>query len=1204
MNGVELTQTLRFPAVVISPKIPISLAPHLVENHAFASSGCLSFFRSVYHCTFLVDGKEVGVFIQLNEQDDIQDIFCQCEESQEKLCCPHMAEAVRLIFARSSIPLHRRFLHSPYYTLFSYFRPPFQEPFVASKELQIPLSEAEKIHVKGNYEPLLSYLESEQEIEDSSIKFSSLTEEELNAWYQKRPSKTLSFEISPLCDLARFLYMKEEREGKPSLSVQKTKMISFVWKDMEVSVPLPDDMNEAFFSSFAGYPGNIEVDTVSDRRNAAIRFDDGTLIVEISGSSDNRDIQWKRVKNRYICLYPKKCVRMFRGALLQEEALASFFSLEQKTHDVEWTLSFSEERGLLAQAYVRNGPKKKQKGTHFVGRLLFLEDGQSVLTNGSFFEEASFHVPTSSLPSFIERYRGYLSLFKGGYVHEAPLFKSISYRVDSQGALSFFREKKEKLEFLTFGSWALVPSVGFFSKETPPSSLPLNHVIIPHRVGEFIRSHRSDLKNISAFFAKETPIEGVELFIRHEKKSVVLIEPKIVWKHPSYQNELLLFDEFGYLPDIGFFELPPTLSLAREIDKSQPEEWNAFFEEELGAFLQRNDCHIDPHLLPPASLKLMCNRLDPEEVHEQACRAKHVWDVDFFWESSLGRAFFEEVSRAKKRGDKFLITDAGALNLHDSKFDWIFLLQNPKQKKVKTWDFLKIQAHDDVHFQMPIEEGSRSLVDKLLHDQPVSSLPSLKLLNSRLRSYQITGVKWLWMLYSFGLSGLLCDDMGVGKTHQAMALLAAVAHVHKKKPRYLIICPTSLIWHWREKIQSFLPSFSLFYYVGSDRSLDDFFSGQYDIFLTTYGIWRNEFQALRQIPFEIALFDELQIAKNHFSRIWSALSQVNAVMRIGLTGTPIENRLRELKALFDLIIPGYLPEDSLFRELYIKTRDEPSMVANRCLLLSRYVRPFILRRRKVDVLQDLPEKVEEKYRVDLLGEQATLYRQVASQQGGMLLQQLQDESVPIPYIHIFALLSSLKQICNHPATYLKQPSLFEQYESGKWDAFQELLEEALESDQKVVVFSQYLAMLDIMKQYLIQKNIGFSEIRGRTKDRGEPLVRFHHDAACRVFLGSLQAAGLGIDLTPARVVIHYDRWWNAARENQATDRVHRMGQEWGVQVCKLITRGTVEERIDAMIERKARLLEDVVAYDDHQVVKKLSRTELLELLQDLNEMQK
>jgi superfamily II DNA or RNA helicase len=1003
------------------------------------------------------------------------------------------------------------------------------------------------------------------------------------------------------------MYIKEEEKGKPTCTLLHDNEVVFSWDDLSVRFLLPHPINVEQLSSFAGYPGSIHVHSFSDIHDLHCRYEDGILSLELSGSDPlSHERQWKLEKRRCSCIYPENYSRDYTDILLQEAVLEEFLDsrfFDKKVYDVEWKLTFSETSGLQVQASIQEG-RTRIKGVRFFGRAMLGEDGRFFKTKGSFFTDAFFLIPALDVPQFIDRYRAWLSLFPGAYVDDAPLLKSISYKVDQQGALSFFREKKKKMEFLSFDPWALVPSVGFFSKEMTSASLPLNHILSPHRVADFIRIHKHELKNVTSFFARETAIEEIRIHVWQEKKSIVHIEPKIIWKKASYEKELVTFGDFGFLPHIGFFELPVTLGLAREIDKSQVEEWDAFFENELPLLVQREDCQLDARLLPPSSLQLMCNKLDPVIVEEHMVQADSLWDVDFFWESPLGKASFEEVSSARRGGEKFLITDAGTLCLHEARFEWISLLKNAKQKKAKTWDFLKIKAHDDVHFHSSMKTDSRECIDKLLHDKPISPLPSLELLSCTLRPYQETGLKWLWMLYSFGLSGLLCDDMGVGKTHQAMALLAAVSGVKKGKSRYLIICPTSLIWHWREKIQSFLPHTSLFCYVGSDRRLEEFTSGGHEVFLTTYGVWRNEYQALRKIPFTITIFDELQIAKNHCSRIWSALSQVNSVMKIGLTGTPIENQLRELKSLFDLIVPGYLPDDSLFRSLYLKAKEEGHQVEERCMALSRYVRPFVLRRKKVDVLKDLPQKVEERYHIDLLGEQAELYRQVASQQGGMLFRQLQDETSPVPYIHIFALISSLKQICNHPATYLKLPSQYEQYESGKWEIFQELLEEAIESDQKVVVFSQFLAMLDIMKLHLTQRGIGYTEIRGRTKDRGEALQRFHQDPKCRVFLGSLQAAGLGIDLTPATVVIHYDRWWNAARENQATDRVHRIGQERGVQVCKLITRNSIEERIDLMIERKSRLLEDVLAYDDHQVVKKLSRSELLELLQDLNEIQK
>jgi SNF2 family DNA or RNA helicase len=254
------------------------------------------------------------------------------------------------------------------------------------------------------------------------------------------------------------------------------------------------------------------------------------------------------------------------------------------------------------------------------------------------------------------------------------------------------------------------------------------------------------------------------------------------------------------------------------------------------------------------------------------------------------------------------------------------------------------------------------------------------------------------------------------------------------------------------------------------------------------------------------------------------------------------------------------------------------------------------------VLPELPPKTEDLYVTELVGEQKDLYRQVASRHASSLIQQLHDEHSPIPYMHIFALLSALKQVCNHPASYLRDTENYSMYQSGKWDTFVELLEEAQESGQKVVVFSQFLAMLDIIGNYLRAQNIPFAEIRGSTKERGAQIAYFQQDPACQVFLGSLQASGLGIDLTAGSVVIHYDRWWNAARENQATDRVHRIGQSRGVMVYKLMTADTIEERIDRMIARKSQLLEDVVSYDDHQMLKRLDRGELLELLEGLDSM--
>ena len=356
-----------------------------------------------------------------------------------------------------------------------------------------------------------------------------------------------------------------------------------------------------------------------------------------------------------------------------------------------------------------------------------------------------------------------------------------------------------------------------------------------------------------------------------------------------------------------------------------------------------------------------------------------------------------------------------------------------------------------------------------------------------------------------------------------------------------------------------------------------------------------EKEKFKKYFFEIAIFDEIQIAKNPHSRVHNALVTVEAKMKLGLTGTPIENSLSELKSLFDVVLPHYMPSQARFRELFI-TPIEKEGDATKRALLSRMIRPFILRRRKQEVLEELPEKSENKSYCDLSTEQAQLYRKTLEQNQEVLISDLRDRDAKVSYVHVFSILSHLKQICNHPALIAKDPKNYKNYQSGKWDLFVELIDEARESGQKVVVFSQYLYMLDIFENHFKQRGWNYAQIRGDTIDRREQLRKFQEDPNCLFFIGSLLAAGLGIDLTAASVVILYDRWWNAARENQAIDRVHRIGQKWGVQVFKLITKGTIEEKIDRIITRKGRLMEEVVEVDDQARVKKFTRAELIDLL--------
>jgi len=335
------------------------------------------------------------------------------------------------------------------------------------------------------------------------------------------------------------------------------------------------------------------------------------------------------------------------------------------------------------------------------------------------------------------------------------------------------------------------------------------------------------------------------------------------------------------------------------------------------------------------------------------------------------------------------------------------------------------------------------------------------------------------------------------------------------------------------------------------------------------------------------------VAKNQRSQIHAALRGLQAEMKLALTGTPVENHLSELKSLFDIIVPKFLPSNQEFKETFIAPIEKEGSQEKQ-QALAKLISPFILRRKKQDVLLDLPEKTEEIVYVDLSMEQKALYNEALEQSRGIL-----NEEGGEFFIHVFALLSKLKRICDHPALCYKDVAHFDRYESGKWNLFIELLAEARASQQKVVVFSQYLEMLDIIENYLQQEKITFASLRGSTRARKEQIDKFQNDPNCEVFVGSLQAAGVGIDLTAGSIVVHYDRWWNPAKEDQATDRVHRIGQSRGVNVFKFVSKETIEEHIHALIEKKKGLIQTIVGFDSEQEIKTLSRDELVAILQQI-----
>ncbi len=465
--------------------------------------------------------------------------------------------------------------------------------------------------------------------------------------------------------------------------------------------------------------------------------------------------------------------------------------------------------------------------------------------------------------------------------------------------------------------------------------------------------------------------------------------------------------------------------------------------------------------------------------------------------------------------------------------------------------------------------------------------PDLGHTNLALRPYQQVGYDWLFFLKSFGLGGLLCDQMGLGKTHQGMALIAAAVKT-KPESRVLVVAPASVMFHWLDKLNRFCPSLAVVIHHGPDRDAGRALRDA-QVIVSSYGTMRNDLDRFEGVIFDVALFDEIQYLKNKGTKAYASLSRLGALCKIGLTGTPIENRLIELKNLMDLVFPGYLGEDSYFKRYFADPvlRFGDSKTGGR---VKEMIKPFTLRRAKREVLQELPEKVEDIRAFPLSDYERDLYLDVRDRGKKSL-----DRAGKPEALHVFRLIGELKRVCDHPGLFFGNHD-YAAYPSAKWELFTELLREAMDSGEKVVVFTQYLGMIEMFSRYLEDQGLGYAVLTGKTRDRAAQQQRFMTDPECRVFLGTVLAAGVGIDLTAASVVVHYDRWWNAAREEQATDRVHRIGQTRNVQIFKFKARNTIEERIDAIIQKKRKLLDDIVAFDGEGAAKAFSLAELLEIL--------
>ena len=525
---------------------------------------------------------------------------------------------------------------------------------------------------------------------------------------------------------------------------------------------------------------------------------------------------------------------------------------------------------------------------------------------------------------------------------------------------------------------------------------------------------------------------------------------------------------------------------------------------------------------------------------------------------------------------------------------YLDLKDNDLEQAFKLIDILNIYNDFD---NMKIPNNKAIYLEKLIEDEDLSFVNGSKYvsnvikkfdkvksknyeipkdLNATLRDYQVSGFEFFKTLSDYQFGGILADEMGLGKTIQTIAFLLS-----NKDKKSIVITPTALIYNWKNELEKFAPTLKvgLLHAAKSEREkiLDNI--DNYDVILTTYTTYKNDIDKYKNINFDYCIIDEAQNIKNPDAIITKAIKNVNAKVRFALTGTPIENNLMELWSIFDFIMPGYLYNKSKFKSIFVN--NDKNIIE-----LKNLIKPFILRRTKKEVITELPDKIEQKIIIDLEKEHKRAYKGYVNLITRKIKENNQDN------ITVFSYLTKLRQLCLSPELMVKNY----QGKNSKLDVLINIINDS--SDEKILVFSQFTKVLEVIGKRLNEENIPYSYLDGKTsaKDRVKLVEEFNTNNN-KVFLISLKAGGTGLNLTSANIVVHFDPWWNPAVEDQASDRAHRIGQKNVVNVIKLIAKGTAEERVINLQETKKELIEDVINgnLDNSSTLKNLSKDDIIDL---------
>ncbi|MDM0451682.1 DEAD/DEAH box helicase [Clostridium perfringens] len=616
---------------------------------------------------------------------------------------------------------------------------------------------------------------------------------------------------------------------------------------------------------------------------------------------------------------------------------------------------------------------------------------------------------------------------------------------------------------------------------------------------------------------------------------------------------------------------------------------------------------------------LLSEELKEFKVLDSSLISSELIELSNFYKLKFDFGDFElrelrESIEAMKKGDRFYRTKKVYLDLEDPGIvNFLNLLEDLGLENIKDNE-VYIDKSKVLYIQEKLKDRNLSfikggnvlqeIVGKLLNKEFKRKLVP-KALNAELRPYQKEGFKWINEITDLGFGGVLADDMGLGKTLQIIAFLLS-----QKKSKSIVVVPTSVIYNWMDEFEKFAPSIRVGLVHGSkskrDKVLRDFKRGlgikieesnlkeksyeKYDVLLTTYGTLKNDEKAYENLSFDYCIIDEAQNIKNPAAQATLSVKNIKSKCNIALTGTPIENNLMELWSIFDFVMPGYLFTKERFRERFIL--DESNLSE-----LKYLITPFILRRLKEEVLSELPKKLEKKYLVEMKGKQKQLYSFYVNAIKNQLNENKSSEKSGRDKINLFAYLTKLREICLDPSIVVPD------YKGGssKLTVVREIVKDASESGKKILLFSQFTSVLQKIEEDFKKEDISYLYLDGGTsaKDRVERVKKFNDDSNIKVFLISLKAGGVGLNLTSASVVIHFDPWWNPAVEDQATDRAHRFGQENKVEVIKLVAKDTIEEKIVLMQEDKRELIQSLMDGKtmDGKGLKRLTEEEISKLFE-------